>query len=154
MFVRYRALKSCRPGWNGWASIQLLRRRSGLQLAPKAEQGREAVSRQVRRCDVAVGVANWGTDWGTCPPSTSSYLIYSVHLRAAQSLTATLCVRCVSKHTRALQPVATSRQSPYLRPVPSATKPAIIIVTPAILVMTSFLCRHSLLSWPRPALRT
>jgi len=34
------------------------------------------------------------------------------------------------KTTRALQPVATCRQSPYLRPTPSATKPAIIIVMP------------------------
>ena len=44
-------------------------------------------------------------------------------------------------HTRALQPVATCRQSPYLRP--------------AIITVTSIsLRRHSLLSWPRPALRT
>jgi len=64
--------------------------------------------------------------------------------------------------TRALQPVATCRQSPYL------DKPAIVVVTsfsyitptalatrePAILIMTSFsMWRHSLLSWPRPALR-
>jgi len=57
-------------------------------------------------------------------------------------------------YTRALQPVAICHQSPYLRPVPSATKPAIIIMTsfarlaptalvtrdytPAILIMTSF----------------
>ena len=48
----------------------------------------------------------------------------------------------VYNSTRALQPVATCRQSPYLH------KPAIIIVT-------SFsLWRHSLLSWPHPALRT
>ena len=43
------------------------------------------------------------------------------------------------KGTRALQPVATCRQSPYLRPVPSVTKPA-------ILIMTSLA--------PRPALQT
>jgi len=44
--------------------------------------------------------------------------------------------------TRALQPVATRRQSPYLR-------------KPAIVIMTSFsLWLHSLLRWPRPALRT
>jgi len=61
--------------------------------------------------------------------------------------------------TRALQPIATCHQLPYLRPVPSATKAAIIIVTsfslwrhshssrlqrsqpatkPTILIMTSF----------------
>jgi len=73
-------------------------------------------------------------------------------------------------YTRALQPVATCRQSTYFH------KPAIITVTSfslwrhswgsrlrrsqpatkaAILIMTSFsLWRHSLLSWPRPALRT
>ena len=39
----------------------------------------------------------------------------------------TLCA--VINYTRALQPVATCRQSPYLRPVPSATKPAILIMT-------------------------
>jgi len=45
-------------------------------------------------------------------------------------------------NTRALQPVATCRQSPYLH------KPAIIIVT-------SFsLWRYSLMSWQRPALWT
>jgi len=76
----------------------------------------------------------------------------------------------VVSDTRALQPVATCRQSPCLH------KPAIIIVTsfslwrhsrgsrlrcsqpatkPAILIMTSFpLWRHSLLSWPRPASQT
>ena len=43
--------------------------------------------------------------------------------------------------TRALQPVTTCRQSPYLH-------------KPAIIIMTSFsLWRHSLLIWPRPALR-
>jgi len=68
------------------------------------------------------------------------------------------------KYTRAVQPVATCRQSPYLH------KPAIVIVivtlfslwrlAPAalaapVLIMTSFsLWRHSLLSWPCPALRT
>jgi len=31
--------------------------------------------------------------------------------------------------TRVLQPVVTCCQSPYLRPIPSATKPAIIIMT-------------------------
>jgi len=66
--------------------------------------------------------------------------------------------------TRALQPVATCRRSPYLH------KPAIIIMMSShydvaslaptalaapVLIMTSFsLWRHSLLSWPRPALRT
>jgi len=44
--------------------------------------------------------------------------------------------------TKALQPVATCRQSPYLRLVQSATKPSIIIV------MSFSLRRHSLL---RPA---
>jgi len=39
--------------------------------------------------------------------------------------------------TRALQPVATCRQSPYLRPVSSPTKPA-------ILIMTSFASRPAL----------
>ena len=44
--------------------------------------------------------------------------------------------------TRALQHVATCGQSPYLH-------------KPAIIIMTSFsLWRHSLMSWPRPALRT
>ena len=61
-----------------------------------------------------------------------------------------------------MQPVATCRQSPYLH------KPAIVIVTSfslwrlartalaaPLLIMTSFsLWRHSLLSWPRPPLRT
>jgi len=77
--------------------------------------------------------------------------------------------------TRALQPVATCGQLPYLRPVPKATKPAIIIVTSfalwrhsrgsrfgarnprlaSIPTMTSLsLWRHTLLSWPRTALRT
>jgi len=87
--------------------------------------------------------------------------------------TAAYCSSRVSKHTarnydiwstslvctRALQPVTTCCQSPYLRPVPSATKPAIIFMTsffslwrhlrgsrlrrsqpatkPAILIMTS-----------------
>jgi len=41
--------------------------------------------------------------------------------------------------TRALQPVATCRQSPYIRLVSSATKPAILIMT---------------LFAPRPALQT
>jgi len=64
--------------------------------------------------------------------------------------------------TRAVQPVATCRQSPYLH------KPAIVIVTSfslwhlapkalaaPLLCITSFsLWRHSLLSWPRPRLRT
>jgi len=64
--------------------------------------------------------------------------------------------------TRAVQPVATCHQSPYLH------KPAIVIVTSfslsrlaptalaaPVLIMTSFsLWRHSLLSWPRPPLRT
>jgi len=48
----------------------------------------------------------------------------------------------VYRDYRPLQPVATCRQSPYLH------KPAIIIVT------SFWLWRHSLLSWPRPALRT
>jgi len=47
-----------------------------------------------------------------------------------------------AQRTTALQPVATCRQSPYLH-------------KPSIIMMTSFsLWRHSLLSWPRPALRT
>ena len=74
-----------------------------------------------------------------------------------------------SRHTslsftcsRAVQPVATCRQSPYLH------KPAIVIVASfslwrlalaalaaPVLIITSFsLWRHSLLSWPRPPLRT
>jgi len=36
---------------------------------------------------------------------------------------------CFLYHTRALLPVATCHQLPYLRPVPSATKPAILIMT-------------------------
>jgi len=59
------------------------------------------------------------------------------------------------EQTGAVQPVATCRQSPYLH------KPAIVIVTSLaalaapVLVMTSFsLWHHSLLSWPRPLLRT
>jgi len=63
------------------------------------------------------------------------------------------------KQTTALQPVATCRQSPYLRP-------AIIIVTSFLLWRHSRVSRlrrwqlpfslllHSLLSWPRPALQT
>jgi len=72
------------------------------------------------------------------------------------------CVFGTSVVTRAAQPVATCRQSPYLH------KPAIVIVTSfllwrlaptalavTVLIMTSFsLWRHSLLSWPRPPLRT
>jgi len=74
------------------------------------------------------------------------------------------CIWCILrlKYTRAVQPVATCRQSPHLH------KPAIVIVTsfllwcltptalPApILIMTSFSLRHhSLLSWPRPPLQT
>jgi len=52
-------------------------------------------------------------------------------------------MRCTSlNETRAVQPVATCRQSPYVH------KPAIVIVS-------SFsLWRHSLLNWPRPPLRT
>jgi len=58
--------------------------------------------------------------------------------------------------TGGLQPVATCRQSPYIH------KPAIIIMASSQLIMTSFaslaapvlIWRHSLLSWPRPALRT
>jgi len=62
-----------------------------------------------------------------------------------------------SSNTRAVQPVATCHQSPYLH------KPAIVIVTlfslrrfaAPVLIMTSFsLWRHSLLSWPHPPLRT
>jgi len=66
------------------------------------------------------------------------------------------------KATRAVQPVAICRQSPYLH------KPPVVIVTPfslwrlaptalaaPVLTMTSLsLWRHSLLSWPRPPLRT
>jgi len=62
--------------------------------------------------------------------------------------------------TRAVQPVATCRQSPYLH------KPAIAIVTsfsiwrlaptalvaPVLIMMSFSLWRHSLLSWPRPPL--
>ena len=59
--------------------------------------------------------------------------------------------------TRALQPLATRDQLPYLH------KPAVIVmmsfahIVPTvlaapILIMTSFSCRHSLLSWPCPAL--
>ena len=49
---------------------------------------------------------------------------------------------CTSSCTRAMQPVATCRQSPYLH-------------KPAVIMMTSFLLwRHLLLSWPRPALQT
>jgi len=45
-------------------------------------------------------------------------------------------------YSTAVQPVATRRQSPHLH-------------KPAIVVVTSFsLWRHSLLSWPRPPLRT
>jgi len=83
-----------------------------------------------------------------------------------------LRVVCLEKHicsslyfTRAVQPVATCRQSPYLH------KPAIVIVTslslwrlapmalavlaaPVLIMMSFSLWRHSLLSWPRPPLRT
>ena len=62
--------------------------------------------------------------------------------------------------TRAVQPVATCRQSPYLH------KPAVIVTSfslrrlaPSLAahipIMTPFsLWRHSLLSWPRPPLQT
>ena len=72
--------------------------------------------------------------------------------------------------TGALQPVATCSQLPHLRPVPWATKPAIIIITSFWLWRYSrgsrrrarnlrlsqlfSLWRHWRLSWPRPALRT
>jgi len=62
-----------------------------------------------------------------------------------QGKRAQCCLGYSLHNTRA--PVATCRQSPYLWPVPSATKPA-------ILIMKSFsLWRHSLLSWPCPVLR-
>jgi len=65
------------------------------------------------------------------------------------------------KSTRAVQPVATCRQSPYLH------KPAIVIVTsfslwrlaptalavlaaPVLIMMSISLWRHLLLSWPHP----
>jgi len=94
----------------------------------------------------------------TPAPGATSELVTNEH-RTKQSIII----------TRSLQPVATCRQSPYLH------KPAIIIMASShydvicksrvvlaptalaapVLIMTSFsLWRHSLLSWPRPALRT
>ena len=38
-------------------------------------------------------------------------------------------VKCLKIYSRALQPVATCRQLSYIRPVSSAAKPAILIMT-------------------------
>jgi len=56
----------------------------------------------------------------------SGYYLLAVTIKAA---TTPCYLHALTVLERCNQPVATCRQSPYLRPVPSATKPAILIVT-------------------------
>jgi len=81
----------------------------------------------------------------TCSLKEPARLLYKGHFSdsctVAQSRRPALSV--TFKETRAMQPVATCRQSPYLH------KPAIVTVTSFSQPLFSLL-RHSLLSWPRP----
>jgi len=112
-------------------------------------------------CVVVQSVSGSARSLDACsssPPTTESASWRSTKCTSSSnSLSHSIRTTC-----RALQPVATCRQSLYLH------KPAIVIVTsfswwclaPTALaapipIMTSFsFWRHSLLSWPRPPLRT
>jgi len=71
----------------------------------------------------------------------NQFLLLNKHVYICSSLFSASCI------TREVQPVATCRQS-SARLAPTA-------LAAPVLIMTSFsLWRHSLLSWPRPALQT
>ena len=97
------------------------RRAAGLLRSPGA--GRvsvHVVGRAQRRRRQPVGGAR------SCRRTALAADVPSTLSRLTRYAAATLYI---STLTTALQPVVTRRQSPYLRPLPSATKPAIIIVT-------------------------
>jgi len=104
------------------------------------------------------------------PTSHSSLLQSKVAINLARQLTSALdtlisdSLHCLHirhtahfKQTRAVQPTATCRQSPYIQPATITVTSFSLwrALAAPVLIMTSFsLWRHSLLSWPHPTLRT